>query len=337
MDKINVMVISKISEGCKRQIKAVSPKINLLDATTIWDSPDIVTTDKKGDLKGNQQFDAMLTQANVLYGYIPPGNVVARAPGLKWMQCMVAGADNILTDDIVKSDVILTNTSGIHVAQVSEVALEFMLMLAKRAPLYFKLQQEKQWKSREPAMTLHSKTVGIVGLGNIGRGVAKRAKAFGMRVIATRRTAKQGARARYVDKMVTREHLSELLAESDFVVLILPKTPETHKYIGEKELRTMKKTAYLINVGRGYTLDEDALVRALEEHWIAGAGLDAFATEPLPTDSKLWTAPNLVISPHIGGMHESYDVLATELFCDNLKRYLGGKKLRNVVDRKLGY
>lgn len=337
MDKVNVLVISKISEDCKHQIEAVSSRIKLLDATSIWDSPDIVDASRKGDVTKDEQFDAMLAQAEVIFGYIPPSNTIARAPMLKWIQCMVAGADNILTDDIVKSSVILTNASGVHVAQVSEVALEFMLMLAKRAPLYFKMQQEKQWKYREPAMTLYSKTVGIVGLGNIGRGVAKRAKAFGMRVIATRRTAKQGARAIYVDKMITREHLSELLEESDFVVLILPRTPETRKYIGEKELRAMKKTAYLINVGRGYTLDEDALVRALEEHWIAGAGLDAFATEPLPPESKLWTAPNLIISPHIGGMHEKYDQLVTELFCDNLKRYLGGKKLRNVVSRKLGY
>jgi len=176
-----------------------------------------------------------------------------------------------------------------------------------------------------------------VGLGHIGREVARLAKAFGMEVMATRRSAKPGARARYVDKLLTPEQLPQLLSNSDFLVLSLPATPGTRKLIGEKELRTMKPTAYLINVARGAVIDEEALIRALKGNWIAGAGLDVFSAEPLPSDSKLWELPNLIFSPHISGNLDNYYKLSTELFCENLRRYVNGKRLFNVVDRKKGY
>tara|TARA_Y100000031_G_scaffold111295_1_gene122714 strand:- start:31 stop:435 length:405 start_codon:yes stop_codon:yes gene_type:complete len=133
------------------------------------------------------------------------------------------------------------------------------------------------------------------------------------------------------------EQLQQLLAESDFVVLALPLTPETNKFFGEEELRAMKSTAYLINIARGGVVDEEVLIRALDEHWIAGAGLDVFAAEPLPTDSRLWELPNVILSPHVSGGMEDYTIEATELFSENLRRYLNGKKLLNVVDKKKGY
>ncbi len=176
-------------------------------------------------------------------------------------------------------------------------------------------------------------------MGSIGREVARLAKAFGMRVVATRRSAKRLERARYVDMIFPREQLRRLLAESDFVALTLPFTPETNKLIGEEELRTMKPTAYLINISRGDIVDEEALIRALEEDWIAGAGLDVFTTEPLPTDSRLWELSNVIFSPHIsgGGSSGGNVVPATKLFSENLRRYLSGKKLLNVVDKRKGY
>jgi phosphoglycerate dehydrogenase-like enzyme len=131
--------------------------------------------------------------------------------------------------------------------------------------------------------------------------------------------------------------LPQLLSDSDFVVLALPLTPETNNLIGEEELLTMKPTAYLINISRGNIVDEAALTRALEENWIAGAGLDVFVTEPLPIESRLWELPNVIFSPHVAAEIEDYDVQATRLFADNLRRYLSGKRLRNVVDKKRGY
>ncbi|MFC1909250.1 NAD(P)-dependent oxidoreductase, partial [Chloroflexota bacterium] len=147
----------------------------------------------------------------------------------------------------------------------------------------------------------------------------------------------QVTRARYADIVFPGGQLLDMLAESDFVVLAVPYTPETDKLIGEKELRAMKSSAYLVNIGRGRTVDEEALVRALDEHWIAGAGLDAFATEPLPTDSKLWELPNVIYSPHVSGDGEDVGMIATELFCENLRRYMSGKRLLNIINKKRGY
>jgi phosphoglycerate dehydrogenase-like enzyme len=158
-----------------------------------------------------------------------------------------------------------------------------------------------------------------------------------MKVIATRRSAKTTTHARNVDRLLPARHLKQLLAESDYVVIATPLTPETRGLIGEEELRSMKPTAYIINIARGGIIDEEALVRALEGKWIAGAGLDVTATEPLPPDSRLWDFDNIILSPHIAGGMEDYMKRATNLFCENLKRYLSGKRLLNLVDRERGY
>jgi phosphoglycerate dehydrogenase-like enzyme len=142
---------------------------------------------------------------------------------------------------------------------------------------------------------------------------------------------------RYVDTAFPREQLPVLLAESDFVALALPFTRKTDKMIGEREFKSMKPTAYLVNVGRGRTVDEDTLICALEEGWIAGAGLDVFNNEPLPEDSKLWELPNVFFSPHVAGRLDNYFEVTTNLFCENLKRYVNGKKLINVVNKKEGF
>jgi len=249
---------------------------------------------------------------------------------------MIVGVDYNIYADIFKSPVIVTNARGMHGTQVSELVLEMMLMFAKQAPLCFQMKQKREWGRFLP-MLLHSKTVGIVGLGTIGREIARLAKAFRMRVVANWRSARRVMGARYVDKLLPREKLPELLSESDFVVLSLPATPETDNLIGEKELRAMKSTAYLINISRGSVVDEAALIRALDEHRIAGAGLDVFAAEPLPPDSRLWEFPNVIYTPHIGGRLENYNAVAAELFCENLRRYLSGKRLFNIVDKKKGY
>jgi D-2-hydroxyacid dehydrogenase (NADP+) len=237
---------------------------------------------------------------------------------------------------MIESPVIMANVSGIHAIPSSEFILGLILMFVKQMPLCFKLKQEKKWRRFTPTV-LSSKTVGIVGLGTIEREVARLAKAFNMKVLATRRSARQVTRARYVDTVLPPHDLKWLLAESDFVVLALPFTLETHKLIGEEQLHSMKPTAYLINISRGGIVDEEALVRALDEHWIAGAGLDVFATEPLPGDSRLWELPNVIFSPHVSGVMEDYNARATELFSENLRRYLTGKRLLNVVNKKRGY
>ena len=204
MDTVIVVVLSSVGNECLKQIAAVSPKIKILDTSCLWDAPDLVTAERKGDFT-NEDFNALLSQAEVIYGWRPPKNLLTRAPKLKWIQGMAAGADDVLDSnpDISKSSVILTTANGIHSTPVGELALELILMLAKKAPYCLRNQQEKKWQRFVP-MLLHSKTVGIVGLGHIGNEIARLTKAFGMRVIATRRSANRVTRTRYVDKVVPR-------------------------------------------------------------------------------------------------------------------------------------
>lgn len=328
---VEVLVTTPLDEECIRLITTISPKINLRDGSGFADA------EKSGDFSSREQFDAHLAEAEIIYGPGPPKNVVARAPKLKWIQTPDAGVDGFLDRDIIESSVIVTNTSGgIHAISIAECVLEMMLMFVKKMPLCFQLKQERQWKTFSLTV-LHSKTVGIVGLGSIGRQVARLAKGFGMRVLATRRSTRSATGTRNIDTLFSQDQLPQLLSDSDFVVLALPLTPETNNLIGEEELLTMKPTAYLINISRGNIVDEAALTRALEENWIAGAGLDVFVTEPLPIESRLWELPNVIFSPHVAAEIEDYDVQATRLFADNLRRYLSGKRLRNVVDKKRGY
>jgi len=330
MKPVNILVIGAIGEECLRQIASISPRVKVQDVS------DLSVADYRGDPAAREQFDALLAEAEVVFAFRLPRDLFARAHNLKWIQVMSAGVDRFLNNELRQSSVMLTNVSGIHATPIAEFVISFMLMFVKQAPQFFDLKQKKQWQRVTPAV-LRSKTVGIVGLGSIGREVARLSRAFGMRVIAIRRSARPGARARNVDLMLPREQLPQLLSDSDFVVLAPPLTPETEKMIGEAELHAMKPTAYLINVGRGRIVDEEALVRALSEGWIAGAGLDVFATEPLPSTSKLWELPNVILSHHVSGGMEDYNVQATGVFCENLKRYLEGKRLLNVVGKKRGY
>ncbi len=330
-DNVNVVLSSPLlDEEALGKITSISPRLKVRD---IWD---LSRADLKGDSTARDELDIVLADAEVVYSFRLPRNLIVRAPNLKWVQVATAGVDRFLDDDLRRSPVILTNVSGIHATPIGEFVMEQMLMFAKNASFCFELKQRKQWQHYEPTV-LRGKTVGIVGLGNIGREVARLSRAFGMRVIAIRRSTPRTPRARNVDLMLSRQELSRLLAESDYVVITLPHTHETHNLFSEKELRAMKQSAYLINIGRGGIVDEDVLARALSEKWIAGAGLDVFATEPLPPDSKLWELPNLLFSPHVSGDMENYIGQATEVFCKNLRRYVEGKKLLNVVNKQLGY
>lgn len=338
MKSLNVLVIApafdrslpNASEEDLRRIALAGPGINVSDASAL------AVAEYRGDPTARDKLDAILAEAEVIYALILPQNLLARAPKLKWFQTMSAGVDRFARMDIWQSPVIITGVSGIHATPIGEFALQLMLMFAKRAPLCYQMKQKREWKRFMPSV-LRGKTVGIVGLGNIGREVARLSKAFGMRVIANRRSATKQKRARYVDILLPAGQLNQLISESDYVVVATPLTPETRGLIGEKELRAMKPGAYIINIGRGGLVDEEALIRALDDKRIAGAGLDVVATEPLPPESRLWDFDNVILSPHVAGGMEDYTERATEVFCENLSRYLSGKTLLNVVDKKKGY
>jgi phosphoglycerate dehydrogenase-like enzyme len=318
-----------LSDKGRDQIRAVSSRIKLHEAS------ELISAENGGDASARERLDTMLANADVFYGVGYPKNLIMRAPGLKWVQVPLAGVDRFLTPEIVTSQVIVTKAK-IHERQISETVFTFILMLARKSFTHFRAQQQKEWERIVPTV-LHQKTIGILGLGNIGRAVARIAKAFGMKVIATK--AHPENRVANVDKLLPASGFRELMSQSDFLVILLPITPETINIIGETELRLMKPTSYLINVSRGGIVDENALIRALSENWIAGAGLDVFTTDPgpLPPESKFWELQNVIITPHNAGPRGDYMELINQQFCQNLKRFMVGRELIGVVDKRLKY
>lgn len=340
METVNVVATASISgpsfvtpgigEAYLRKIHAVSPRVKAVDASLL------LAEEQRGDLSHQADFDKLLGNAEVLFGFRLPRDVLKRAPHLKWAQMMSAGVERFLDADMVKSPVVITNASGLAAVPISEWVVCVMLMFAKQFPRYSELKMEKRWE-RFSSAVLSGKTLGLVGVGQIGSEVARLAKALRMNVIATRRTIRPGVGARYVDRLLPRSQLPTLLRESDFVVIAVPFTSETQHMIGEKELKAMKKTAYILNIGRGDIINEPVLIKALEEKWIAGAGLDVFTTEPLPVLSRLWELPNVIQTPHVSGSVEDYVGKACDIFARNLERYVAGRRLFNVVDKKRGY
>jgi D-2-hydroxyacid dehydrogenase (NADP+) len=327
---LSIVITIPLDEILLRKIIDIG---NYITITSIFEA---MYADMAGDAAAKEKLDAILANAEIIYGFGLPKDVVARAPKLKWAQMTSAGVDRFLTDELRQSNIVMTNVRGMHAVPMGEFVMCEMLMFAKGAQHCFQQKQGKQWKPFMPAM-LHSKTVGIVGLGTIGRETARLSKAFGMRVLGVRKSDGKTTKPRYVDVLFQRKQLKQMLSECDYVVLTVPLTADTNKMIGEPELGSMKPTAYLINVARGNVVDEEALVKALEDNRIAGAGLDVFAMEPLPATSRLWNLSNVIFSPHIAGGMEGYAEQATEIFCENLRRYLAGKKLLRVVDKKKGY
>lgn len=333
MDVVNVVVLGPIGTELLDRIAAVRPTVRVHDASALI-IPAKGALQERTEPSFRGKLDGLLSQADIIFGFAPPSRIIARAPRLKWISTPTAGVEPFLITEIIESPVLLTNASGMHGVQVSETVFMMLLMLSKKALVFLRQQYQKTWQRAVPQV-LDGRTMGILGLGVIGREVAKRAKAFGMRVIAL--DAREQGHTDHVDVIFSPQNLHELLAQSDCVVVTLPLTPETKKLLGEPELQAMKKTAYLVNVARGGIIDEPVLIRALSENWIAGAGLDVFAREPLPEESRLWELPNVIITPHIAGDREDYGAMAVNLFCENLSRYLDGQELVNLIDKKRGY
>jgi phosphoglycerate dehydrogenase-like enzyme len=263
-----------------------------------------------------------------------PDSLVQQMPRLKWLHVTRGGVNAYLTPSVKARPIQVTGSKGIHGTVFSEFALACILMIAKKLPECIVVQREKHWQKLAP-IEIEGKTLGIVGLGTAGSALARKAKVFGMRILATKR--RSASKPEFVDQLGTPEFLPQLLAESDFVVLLLASVPSTFNIIGENELRRMKPSAYLINLTGGCAVEENLLVRALKERWIAGAVLDAFARQPLPQESALWSLPNVIITPRIAGITSEKWPALLPIFRENLKRFIADEPLRNVVDKELGY
>jgi phosphoglycerate dehydrogenase-like enzyme len=276
----------------------------------------------------------------VMSGWVDP-EMIAAMPAVRWVQHWAAGVDGLVArPEVVERDFVLTNGSGIHAVPITEHIFAFLLSLARGLPCAVRAQVDHRWVSPplcgEHVFELYNKTMVLIGVGAIGSRTAEVAKALGMRVIGVRRRPSDDAVAG-VDEMVGPDALLDVLPMADVVVLTVPLTDETRAMVGEPELRAMQSSAVLVNIGRGGTVSESALVRALQEGRIAGAGLDVFETEPLPENSPLWEMENVVVTSHYAGRTPQYTARAMEIFLDNLRRYRDGRPLRNVVDKALGY
>ncbi len=335
-----VLMTLRFTQVQIERVRAVSPQLEVVQKSVQEGSDGRDTASLFG---GDEE---------IFYGFTPPRDLSA-APRLKWAQLHSAGINHLTNHPILGSDIRITTASGIHAVPIGEFAIALMLALARRVPRMVRMQDGGEWAKERwqtfLGVELRGKTLGIVGYGSIGREAARIAKnGFAMRVLTMTRSGNKQDRGyaepgvgdpegKLPDAWFTREQLRDMLAQSDFALVSAPLTDETRRMIGERELQAMKPTAFIVNIARGEIIDEGALVRALKEHWIAGAGLDVFAQEPLPAESELWKLENALIAPHVSGATPHYDDRAVELFCENLRRYLRGEELLNLVDRDKGY
>ncbi len=255
---------------------------------------------------------------------------------VKWVHSMSAGLDTMLFPDLVNGPAVLTNARGVYKESLGEFGMLGIMYFAKDLPRMRRNQLAHRWEQFDVDM-VNRQTLGIIGYGEIGKSVARRAHAMGMRIIATRRRPQLNDGDPYVTKSFAIEDRNQLMAESDYVLVCSALTPETRHLVGTAELRSMKPSGVILNLGRGPIIDEVALAKALEEKWIRGAVLDVFDQEPLPESSPLWDMENVLVSPHCADHTSTWMDDSMQFFVDNFHRYAKGETLENVVDKKSGY
>jgi phosphoglycerate dehydrogenase-like enzyme len=279
-----------------------------------------------------------IADADVFYGF-PTAELLQAATALRWIQSPSAGVNYLLDlPQLVNSDIVLTNTSGAHGPSIGEHTFALLFALTRRIPESAEAQRKRHWARVELYRTgreMRGLTMGIVGYGAIGRAVAQRARGFEMNILAV--DTQPDSDAPFVAETWGMDRLPELLAQSDVVVVAAPLTAESYHLFDAQALGHMKPDAYLIVVSRGGIVDENALVDALKGGRLAGAGLDVTEIEPLPENSPLWDAPNVVITPHIAGDSVEKERRCVEILRENLQRYANGETLVNVIDKQLGY
>lgn len=335
MSKLNVLITYRwypLDERLIQRIRNVSPSLQVT-----------YSQDEGEDARLLPETDILFTIS------IPEG--ASKSPRLKWIQSLSAGVDRLRDSDVWDSDIVVTTSTGIHATPIAEYVLGLMLMFTRRLHQVIRTQdKDKMWEFlRFVGGELRGQTLGIIGYGSIGREVGRLARCFGMEVLALRRSPGKEPPPQYIPPELEEarsasaatagiqvwppERLPELLHKSDFVLLSLPLTEETKHLIGEEELRMMKPNAYLINIARGALINENALIRALHEGWIAGAGLDVFETEPLPENSELYELSNVILTPHMAAHTTALFDRCVDVFCENLRRYMSDQPLLNVVNR----
>jgi phosphoglycerate dehydrogenase-like enzyme len=281
----------------------------------------------------DEELRRTIPTADVLFGGRSVADLLPLAPRLRWIQTYSAGIDRLPLDDLARRSILLTNASGAHGAQIAENILALMLAFAVRIPALVRAQTNHAWIARtvdREKFVLEGQTLLIAGLGGIGGSLARKAAALGLSVLGVR--GRDLPPPAGVSEIVRPADLHAALGRADHVALCLPLTPETTGFLGEAELRAMKPTAYVYNVGRGESIERESLLRALREGWIGGAGLDVTDPEPLPSDDPLWDLQNIILTQHTSGAAPDLDRRVTDIFAGNLRRFLKNEPLNNVVD-----
>ncbi|MSQ15826.1 MAG: D-2-hydroxyacid dehydrogenase [Dehalococcoidia bacterium] len=349
-DEVSVVIAQVLPSDLVSKINNLSPRVALSYAAELLSTERYMLRERspnsEPDLTGiSEEIDRMFAGAEVVFApALPFPNILSRlgavkSPNLKWIQAVSAGVDQFASSGVLDRDVIMTTGRGLRSQAIAEYVIWAAMTLNRNMQQRFRDQSNRVWgRGAGASRLLRGQTLGVVGLGAIGGDVARLAKALGMKVAATRRSALRRERdVDGVDEMFPSSDLLELLAQSDFVVMSVPHTAETRNMIGERELNSMKPTANLINISRGAVIDEDGLIAALKAKRIMGAALDVFSAEPLPSTSELWDLPNVIITPHVSaGAGDTTDA-SVDLFCQNLLCYLSGEPMTNVYDKEKGY
>ena len=278
-----------------------------------------------------------IEDADAIFEHGVSPEMIRRAKKLRWIQRGGVGVEGLMFPELVNSDIVLANARGTTGINIAEHVMALILAFSRTINILVKRQMDKVWESRAnlPVLEIAGETLGILGLGSIGLQVAKRAYAFDMRLLAV--DATQTEKPDYVESLWRLDRLHEMLEQADFVSICCPLTPETEGMMSSAEFRVMKPTAFLINIARGKIVHQPALIEALRAGELAGAGLDVTNPEPLPKESPLWEMDNVIITPHHAGQSPKAPRRVFELFCENLKRFVAGEPLINVVDKTRGY
>jgi phosphoglycerate dehydrogenase-like enzyme len=339
---VNVLIASPLEPRLVERIASVDSRLNVVYRPDLLGTPRYAGDHFPPIHRTPEQSDEwahLLSQAEVMLDVDQPSTAefLGRVPRLRWVQSSSSGVGEWVNRlGLVEAPIKVTNAAGMHARPLAEFAIFAMLYFARCWPRMAAEQRAHHWE-RCAIETLENKTLGIIGLGRVGRAVATLAKPFGLRVLSIRRSAESGPKVPEVDKVLGPDGLDAVLRESHYVVLCVPHTPETAGLLGADALAAMRQGVVLINIARGSVVDEPALIESLRSGHLGGAALDVVSREPLPPDNPLWDMPNVLITPHSMSTATTENDWLVDLFCDNLRRYLDGRPLRNLFDIQRGY
>ena len=313
------IIIPNLNEEDLNTVRAIAPDVNFVVSASA------------------EETQREIEDADAIFEHGVSPEMIRRAKKLRWIQRGGVGVEGLMFPELVNSDIVLANARGTTGINIAEHVMALILAFSRTINILVKRQMDKVWESRAnlPVIEIAGETLGIIGLGSIGLQVAKRAHAFDMRLLAV--DATQTEKPDYVESLWRLDRLHEMLEQADFVSICCPLTPETEGMMSTAEFRVMKPTAFLINIARGKIVDQPALIEALRAGKLAGAGLDVTNPEPLSKESPLWEMDNVIITPHHAGQSPKAPRRVFELFCENLKRFVAGEPLINVVDKTRGY